>query len=225
MARFVSDGVTRLEGVLEGDAQPYGGPDSYQPVAVDLELTAGAGGTAGDPSFLAPIMGNLLGSTLTKAGNYLAGLIGHFTVDGANSSTYPTGAVLAGIGDGVTDVHGAVVAYIDGDSAQTNAGAMFKVMSNNSTAASGPDYGLDLQDAAHDGFKPVDEAFYKKAPLRLPADVVVLTGAAAPTDGGAGTGQGFAGPGSLYVDTAGAKLYINTNTAASPTWTVVGSQS
>ncbi len=32
-------------------------------------------------------------------------------------------------------------------------------------------------------------------------------------------------PGSLLIDTTGKKLYINTGTKASPTWTVVGSQS
>lgn len=46
-----------------------------------------------------------------------------------------------------------------------------------------------------------------------------------PTDGTAGTGAGWAGIGSLTADTAGGKLYINTGTKASPTWTVVGSQS
>lgn len=34
-----------------------------------------------------------------------------------------------------------------------------------------------------------------------------------------------ANPGSLLVDLTGLKLYINTNTKASPTWTVVGAQS
>lgn len=49
-------------------------------------------------------------------------------------------------------------------------------------------------------------------------------GAGAPTDGTGGTGAGVAPPGSLYIDTTGAKLYINTNTMASPTYTVVGAQ-
>ncbi len=52
-----------------------------------------------------------------------------------------------------------------------------------------------------------------------------LVAAVAPTNGTAGDGAGFAGPGSIYIDTLGAKIYINTNTKASPTWTVVGSQS
>jgi len=49
-------------------------------------------------------------------------------------------------------------------------------------------------------------------------------GAGAPTDGTSGTGAGLAHPGSLYIDTTNAKLYINTNTQASPTYTVVGAQ-
>jgi len=46
-----------------------------------------------------------------------------------------------------------------------------------------------------------------------------------PTAGTSGTGAGWAGPGSQCTDYTNAKLYINTGTAASPTWTVVGTQS
>lgn len=48
--------------------------------------------------------------------------------------------------------------------------------------------------------------------------------AGAPTNGAAGTQFGVAAPGALLVDTTNKKLYINTNTLASPTWTVVGTQ-
>lgn len=218
------DGTVKTGNVtIQGSGGSYSGTRSYQDVGVDLTLGAAAGKT-GDTAFLAPIMGNLFGAVLSKLGNYLGGLIGHYSVTGAGSSTFPTGAVLAGIGDGSTDADGAVVAYIDGDSAVTNCGAMFKVRTNNSSAGSGPNFGLDLQDAAHDGFQPVNAAFYKSAPLRLVADVVFLVGAAAPTDGVAGTGANVAGPGSLYSATTAGKLYINTNTKASPTWTIVGTQ-
>ena len=56
--------------------------------------------------------------------------------------------------------------------------------------------------------------------------VIVFTGSAAPTDGASGTGAGVAAPGSLYIraSTTNSKAYINTNTTASPTWTVVGAQ-
>jgi len=47
---------------------------------------------------------------------------------------------------------------------------------------------------------------------------------AAPTDGTSGTGAGILGPGSLLVDVTNCKIYINTNTKASPLWTPVGTQ-
>jgi hypothetical protein len=48
--------------------------------------------------------------------------------------------------------------------------------------------------------------------------------AGAPTSGASGTQFGVAAKGALLIDTTNAKLYINTNTLASPTWTVVGTQ-
>lgn len=59
--------------------------------------------------------------------------------------------------------------------------------------------------------------------LKNSVRIFVLAGA--PVDGTSGTEAGVAGKGSLVVDSTGGKLYINTNTKASPTWTVVGSQS
>lgn len=53
----------------------------------------------------------------------------------------------------------------------------------------------------------------------------LFTNAGAPTNGASGTGAGKAPKGSLLSDVTNAKLYINTGTLASPTWTVVGSQS
>jgi hypothetical protein len=70
---------------------------------------------------------------------------------------------------------------------------------------------------------------WKNATLRLARlnvnnDVTVFSGVGAPVNGT--TGAGFAGPGSLYCDatTGTSKVYINTNTKASPTWVSVGSQ-
>lgn len=62
------------------------------------------------------------------------------------------------------------------------------------------------------------------AGIQIGKGIWKFTGAAAPTAGVNGTGAGWAGPGSEYTDSVGKKLYINTNTAASPTWTVVGTQ-
>jgi hypothetical protein len=55
-------------------------------------------------------------------------------------------------------------------------------------------------------------------------EVQVASHAGAPSDGTAGTGAGILSKGALLVDVTNAKLYINTNTKASPTWTVVGAQ-
>lgn len=51
-----------------------------------------------------------------------------------------------------------------------------------------------------------------------------FSGDGAPTDGTSGTGAGTAAIGAVYTDYTNGKLYINTNTKASPLWTVVGSQ-
>lgn len=59
----------------------------------------------------------------------------------------------------------------------------------------------------------------------LQNDIFLTTGAGAPTNGTSGTGAGLTGKGSLHTDATNGKLYINTGTKASPTWTVVGSQS
>ena len=48
--------------------------------------------------------------------------------------------------------------------------------------------------------------------------------AGAPADGTSGTFAGTAKKGALLTDTTNGKLYINTNTLASPTWAVVGTQ-
>lgn len=207
-------------------ATTYSAAGSFQLLAADLTLAAGAG--TSDPtgsSFLGAAMGNVLGSNLTQTHNYVGGVIGHYSVTGTNASTYPVGGVLAGISDGTTTADGAFVAYIDGDSALTTAGAAFKVMNNNSTPGSGFDFGVDLQDAAHDGYAAVDEDFYNKAPVRLVRDVVVLVDEGTPANGVSGTGANTAGKGSLYVDTTNGVLYINTGTMASPAWMFVGDQS
>lgn len=201
-------------------AVEYAEAGSYQPVAIDLTLGAAAGTSeVGDTDFLAPVMGNVMGDALTKTGNYVGGVIAHYGVTGVKATTYPAGAVLAGIGDGVTEADAAVVAYIDGDGAVTRAGAAFKVRCNNSTPGSGMDFGVDLQDAAHDGFSAVDADFYAKAPIRLVSDVVILVGAGAPVDGT--TGDNNAGPGSIYVDVTNANLYVQTSAITTPVWKLV----
>jgi hypothetical protein len=205
-------------------SETYDGARSHQSFSADLTLEPTAG-KAADTSFLAAFMGNLFGDTLTRVANYLAGLIGFYSVTGTGASTYPKAGVLGGIGDGSTDADGAVVGLIDGDSAVTRAGAIFKARTRNSTGGSGADYGLDLQDPGTDGFS---ELLYAKAPVRMAKDVCFLVGAGAPVDYGAGppivgTGNAFAGIGSLYADITNGKLYINGGTLAQPVWKIITS--
>ena len=50
--------------------------------------------------------------------------------------------------------------------------------------------------------------------------VWVMSIAGAPVNGTSGTGAGFAGPGSILLRASNGTLYQNTNTVASPTWTL-----
>lgn len=66
---------------------------------------------------------------------------------------------------------------------------------------------------------------FKFACIDPEASAWLFSTAGAPTDGTSGDGATWAGKGSLAVDTTNGKLYINTGTKSSPTWTVVGAQS
>lgn len=203
---------------IQSGSNDYSGSRSHQVVGPDMNVSEDVGSDDGsNPKFIATIMGNLIGDALSNAANYLAGVIGAFSVTGAKATSYPAGAVLAQISDGVTAADGAVVAYVDGDSAVTKANAAFKAMSNNSNAGSGFDYGMDLFGAAHDGY---NELAILKADLRMSKEVCFLNGLGDPTDGGAGTGAGYAGTGSQYVDRTATStaLWINVGTKASPAW-------
>lgn len=197
----------------------FSGAGSYQPVAPDLNVSAGVGSNSGsNPKFIAAVMGNILGDSLTKAANYLAGVIGAYSLTGSLVSTYPAGAVLGQITDGVTAANGAFVAYVDGDSSVTKANAAFKAMSNNSNAGSGFDYGMDLTSPGHDGY--ADLAILK-ADIRMSHDVCTFSGATAPVDGV--TGAGYAGTGSLYIARDTGKGYLNGGSKAVPAWKIITS--
>jgi hypothetical protein len=209
-------------------SETYAGAHSYQSMAADLELAAGAGKDT-DSAFLAAGMWNLLGDALTKTKNYLAGAIGALSVTGARAALFQVGAVLGVVMDGVTEADGAVVAIIDGSdpSAETRATAAFAARMNNNHAASGVDYGLDLYDPGRDDLYsdpgPGLPLAIAKADLRLSYEVCILSGAGAPVDYTDGdppaTGQGYAGPGSLYIDRVGFDIWMNDGTSAEPTWT------
>lgn len=56
-------------------------------------------------------------------------------------------------------------------------------------------------------------------PLPGSANVILMTGATTPVNGGSGTGANLAAKGSFYIAQDSGTLYQNTNTLASPTWT------
>ncbi len=208
------------DGSLQASAgTTYSGSSSFQPLAIDFTFAATAGKNVADgTAFLAPIMGNVFSTNATRTGNYIGGLIGHYNVAGTNATHYPSGAVLGGIGDGTTTAKGAFVAYIDGDSAQTNAGAAFKVMYNNSIAASGFNYGVDLADASHDGFAAVN---YKIAETRYSNGAHTFTGsattrAALRAEVDAKIAPANVAIGSPYFSTAG-KMYLKVANAGADT--------
>jgi hypothetical protein len=157
--------------------------------------------------------------------NHVAGLAGNFAVIGTYSNNGLMAGVLGIINTNTLSGDAAVMAFMQGDSGTTTARAAYGVAMAQTTAASGFDYGIDLkiQDPVLEGGGPSSVQPYKKANIRMENDVVFMNAAGVPTNGT--TGANFAGKGSLYVDISSGILYINTNTLASPTWVVVGSQS
>jgi len=53
------------------------------------------------------------------------------------------------------------------------------------------------------------------------SNVLPVVNAGVPTSGTSGTGAGLCGKGTVLIDVTNGGVYINTNTKASPTWTVV----
>jgi len=62
--------------------------------------------------------------------------------------------------------------------------------------------------------------FFKPG-IRMSGQVFISGNAGAPVNGTSGTLAGKAGKGSLLIDRTNANLYMNTNTQASPTWTLL----
>jgi hypothetical protein len=225
LARILAAGDVALPTgkTIGTDEQPYAESHSYQPVSPDLNLDPAAGSTIDDPKFLAAVMGNIIGDTLTKQGAYLAGLIGALSILGVRATKYQIAALLGIVMDGVTDADAAVLAVIDGSdpSSITRARAAFAVAMNNNNAGSGVDYGLDLFDEAvtrlAGAFSGTAKPFaIAKALTRSPHEVCQLESADVPVDGT--TGLNFAGKGSKCVDYTHGEEYINTGTKAAPVW-------
>jgi hypothetical protein len=175
---------------------------------------------ATDPSSAQGSSGQVFGSNLTSTATYYVGATGRYLITGTNASTFPKVGMLGVIGNTTTTGDAAVMAWMDGDGGTTTARAGFGIGMTQSTAASGFDYGMDLelQDAVGGGASVQP---YKKAEIRVSNDVVVMTGSVAPTSGASGTGDDFAGPGSLYVDYTAANVYIQAGTISSPNWKLI----
>ena len=197
-----------------------------QALAGDLNLGAAWVGssTAADPIYVGGVMGNLIGTGgVSGTKNILGGVIGKFSVAGTISSTYLASAVRGEIGDGSTGAQAAFLAVMGGDTAPTTARSAFGVDWQSSTGASTFDFGVDLQgNGTHDSYL---NPRYNKGDIRLGGrsinglaggdDVVVWRFAGTPTTQCNNT----CGIGSLAIDTTNGKLYQNTGTKASNTWT------
>jgi len=170
------------------------------------------------PSSAQGSSGQVFGSNLSSTATYYIGASGRYLITGTNASTFAKAGSMGVVGNTTTTADAAVMAWMDGDGGTTTARAGFAIGMTQSTAASGFDYGMDLQlqDAVGGGGSVQP---YKKAELRVSNNVVVMTGSGAPSDGT--TGDNYAGPGSMYVDITGANLYVQTGLITSPVWKLV----
>src|ERR1051325_3696168 len=111
---------------LTYSASSYDGTGSFQPIGPDLNLDPAAGSST-DPKYIATGMFNVIGDALTKTKTYIGALIAKLSITGTNRSSYPRAALVAEVGDGVTEADGAICAVLGGDSALTTAEAAFSV--------------------------------------------------------------------------------------------------
>ena len=153
--------------------------------------------------------------------NHMAGAVGEFAVIGTYANNGLMAGVLGIINTNTLSGDAAVMAFMDGDAGLTTARCAFGVAMAQTTGGSGFEYGLDLkmQDPVADGGGPSSITPYQKANIRMEDDVVVMVDTGAPVNGT--TGDNFAGPGSMYVDSTGANLYIQTGAINSPVWKLV----
>lgn len=75
------------------------------------------------------------------------------------------------------------------------------------------------------GEESINVMFGSVLPLVPDSDIVLLSGATAPVNGGSGTGHGVAEIGSIYIAQDSGAAYYNSGTKASPIWTAFGSGS
>ena len=153
--------------------------------------------------------------------NHMAGVVGNFAVIGNYANNGLMAGVMGIINTNTLSGDAAVMAFMAGDAGVTTCRSAFGVAMAQTTGGSGFEYGLDLkmQDPIADGGGPSGVIPYTKANIRMEDDVVVMVATGAPVDGT--TGDNFAGPGSMYIDSTGANLYIQTGAITSPVWKLV----
>jgi hypothetical protein len=153
--------------------------------------------------------------------NHMAGVVGNFAVIGTYANNGLMAGVMGIINTNTLSGDAAVMAFMAGDSGVTTARAAFGVAMAQTTGGSGFEYGIDLkmQDPVLDGGGPSSVIPYTKANIRMEDDVVVMVNAGVPVDGT--TGDNFAGPGSMYIDSTAANLYLQTGAITSPVWKLV----
>lgn len=152
------------------------------------------------------------------ADGYITGLLGIYDTNGVNPTvalTHP--GFKAAVGGVVKDnantqPDAVVMAFLEGDSTGTPAGAAFKAVSVRSSSGGWFNYGLDLYDEAGYGYN------IGKADIRLESGAVVVENSGAPTDGATGTGDTYADTGSLLIDTTNGNGYMNRGDADSQNW-------
>jgi hypothetical protein len=153
--------------------------------------------------------------------NHMAGVVGNFAVIGSYANKGLMAGVMGIINTNTLSGDAAVMAFMAGDAGVTTARCAFGVAMAQTTAGSGFEFGLDLkmQDPVLDDGGPSSVFPYSKANIRMEDDVCVMVDAGVPTDGT--TGDNFAGPGSMYIDTTNANLYIQTGAITNPVWKLV----
>lgn len=153
--------------------------------------------------------------------NHMAGAVGEFAVIGTYANFGLMAGVMGVINTNTLSGDAAVMAFMDGDAGLTTARCAFGVAMAQTTGGSGFEYGIDLkmQDPVADAGGPSGVKPYTKANIRMEDDVVVMVDAGAPVNGT--TGDNFAGPGSMYIDSTGANLYIQVGLITSPNWKLV----
>jgi hypothetical protein len=154
----------------------------------------------------------------TTTFNHIAGVAGEFAVIGSYTNNALMAGVMGIINTNTLSGDAAVMAFMDGDSGVTTCRAAFGVAMAQTTPGSGFEFGIDLkmQDPVADGGGPSGVIAYTKANIRMEDDVVVMVDAGVPVNGT--TGDNFAGPGSMYVDSNAVALHQYQAAITIPTW-------